>query len=162
MDIGTIEIDKTSDSYIKLLHITRERKIALSNAQTYDEIEKMRIAREENQFAQHMKTKSENYNVYKFDKQAEVGVASAEALGKMCENGAENVNLGGSVGFNPMSMMTGITLGGVVANNIAGTMKKALNGEEEQIYKRKALYHHPFLKNFIMLLNKISLQVLLT
>lgn len=46
----------------------------------------------------------------------------------MGENGAGNINLGGNSGFNPMAMMAGITLGGVVGQNIANTVQNSMNG----------------------------------
>jgi len=132
VDIGAIEIDKTSDGYSELLHITREITTVLREAETADSIERMRIDREEGQYSQRMKTKSENIGAYGLEKQAEVGIKGAEALGKMGENGVGNVNLGDNAGFNPMAMMTGIALGGVVGNNLAGTMNHALHGSLNQ------------------------------
>jgi hypothetical protein len=105
---------------------------ALREAETADRIEKMRIAREEGQYSQRMRTQTENIGVYGLEKQAEVGIKGADALGKMGENGAGNVNLGNNAGFNPMAMMTGIALGSVVGNNIAGTVNNALNGSANQ------------------------------
>jgi len=39
-----------------------------------------------------------------------------------------NIGSGDSVGFNPAAMMTSIAMGSVVANNMAGTMKDAMQG----------------------------------
>ena len=66
--------------------------------------------------------------------QTEVGIAGAEALGHMGENGAANISLGeGGAGFNPASMMASIALGGVVGQSIAGTMSNALNGTNSNL-----------------------------
>ena len=55
-----------------------------------------------------------------------LGIASAEAFGKMSQNGAGNVD-GGNGGFNPVNIMAGMAIGGALGKNIAGTMDKALN-----------------------------------
>ena len=60
-------------------------------------------------------------NAFQVEKQAEVGIAGAEALGHMGENGAGNVNLGGALnGFNPAAMMASMAVGNVVGQSIAG------------------------------------------
>ena len=56
--------------------------------------ENLRINREEGQYAVHKQTQTENMAAFQVEKQAEVGIAGAEALGHMGENGAGNVNLG--------------------------------------------------------------------
>ena len=64
------------------------------------------------------------------EKQTEVGVAGAEALGKMGANGAGTVDMGGSggMGFNPASMMASMAVGRVVGQNIADAMETAMLG----------------------------------
>lgn len=63
------------------------------------------------------------------EKQAEVGVAGAEALGQMGANGAGNVNLGGGgEGFNMAAMMASMAVGGAVGQNIAGAMNNMMGG----------------------------------
>jgi len=94
--------------------------------------ERLRIAREEGQYAQHMQTRSANLGAYQVEKQAEVGVAGADALGQMGANGAGNISMGGDggsgMGFNPAAMMASMAVGGVVGQNIAGVMGNAMNG----------------------------------
>ena len=128
VDIGTIELDKSSQGYQKLMDVTRELEASRAKAETSDYIERLRIQREETQYSQHKQTQSANISAFQVEKQAEVGVAGAEALGKMGENGAGNINLGGGSGFNPMAMMTGIAVGGAVGNSIAGTMSGIIGG----------------------------------
>ena len=94
----------------------------------------LRIQREEGQYAQHMQTRTANLGAYQTEKQAEVGVAGADALGKMGVSGAGNVDLGGNGGgFNPASIMTSIALGNVVGQNVAGTMGNAMSGMNQHV-----------------------------
>ena len=144
VDIGAIEIDKSSDGYRQLLSVTKDLTGATVKAETEARIrdiaakqrieaenyaETLRIQREENQYAQRMRTRSANMGAYQVEKQAEVGVAGASALGHMGENGAGSVNAGGNgMGFNPAAMMASVAVGGVVGQNIAGIMGNAMNG----------------------------------
>ena len=75
-------------------------------------------------------TRTANIGAYQVEKQAEVGVAGAEALGQMGANGAGTIDLGngGGMGFNPAAMMASMAVGGVVGQNIAGTMNNAMAG----------------------------------
>ena len=134
VDIGTIEIDKSSSGYRELIAITKDvtsatiKSQAAANIENYEET--LRIQREEGQYAMHMQSRTANLGAYQIEKQTEVGIAGAEALGKMGANNAGSVNLGdgGGIGFNPAAMMTGIAVGGVVGQNIAATMGNALSG----------------------------------
>lgn len=133
VDIGAIEIDKQSDGYRQLMSVTKDIITAKVQAETKDYVERLRIQREEGQYAVHKQTQSANMGAFQVEKQAEVGIAGAQALGHMGENGAGNVNLGGSdAGFNPASIMAGIALGGAVGNNIAGVMNGMMSGIDSQ------------------------------
>lgn len=143
VDIGAIEIDKTSAGYSHLMAITRDAAAATVQAQTAahvkdiqdkqriesDNLEQtLRIQREETQYAQRMQTRTANMDAYQLEMQAEVGVAGAQALGKMGENGAANVDIGnGGVGFNPAAMMAGMTVGTAVGQNIAAVMGSTMS-----------------------------------
>lgn len=134
VDIAAIEIDKSSDGYRQLMSVTKDVAAAQVQAQTEDYIERLRVQREEGQYAQHKQTQTANIGAFQVEKQAEVGVAGAEALGQMGANGAGGVNLGGDgTGFNPAAMMAGIALGGAVGNNIAGTMNGMMGGVNQQV-----------------------------
>ena len=134
VDIAAIEIDKSSDGYRQLMTVTKDVAAAQVQAQTEDYIERLRIQREEGQYAQHKQTQTANIGAFQVEKQAEVGVAGAEALGQMGANGAGGVNLGGDgTGFNPAAMMAGIALGGAVGQNIAGTMNGMMGGVNQQV-----------------------------
>lgn len=128
VDIGAIEIDKSSNGYKQLMAVTKDVETAKIKAQTEDYTERLRIQREEGQYAIHKQTQSSNIGAFQVEKQAEVGVAGAEALGQMGENGAGSVDLGGNAGFNPAAMMAGIAVGGAVGQNIAGTMNGMMQG----------------------------------
>lgn len=144
VDIGAIEIDKSSEGYRQLMSVTKDIAGATAKAEAEAKIrdieqkqrieaadyeERLRIAREEGQYAQHMHTRTANIGAYQVEKQAEVGVAGAEALGHMGENGAGSVDMGGGgMGFNPAAMMASMAVGGVVGQNIAGAMGAAMSG----------------------------------
>ena len=140
-DINAIEIDKTSEGYQQLKAVTKD--IAFATAQTQAEMnlknlrdmqrinsenmeETLRVQREEAQYAQHMQSKSSNINAYQLEKQAEVGVAGANALGQMGANGA--MEMSGNGGMNPAAMMTGIAMGGAIGQNMAGMMNGMMSG----------------------------------
>ena len=129
VDIGTIEIDKQSDGYRQLMAVTKDITTAKMQAENTDYVERLRIQREEGLYAQHKQTQTSNIAAFQIEKQTEVGIAGAEALGHMGENGAGSVDLGDSgAGFNPASMMAGMAVGGAVGQNIAGTMNNMMQG----------------------------------
>ena len=147
VDIGSIEIDKSSDGYRQLMSVTKDIAGATTKAEAEAKIrdieqkqrieaadyeERLRIAREEGAYAQHMHTRTANIGAYQVEKQAEVGVAGAEALGQMGANGAGTIDIGGDggsgMGFNPAAMMASMAVGGVVGQNIAGVMGNAMSG----------------------------------
>ncbi len=133
VDIGAIELDKASEGYRQLMAVTKEITAAKIQAETIDYVERMRIQREEGQYAQHKQTQSANIGAFQVEKQTEVGVAGAQALGQMGANGAGSVNLGGDgAGFNAAAMMAGIAVGGAVGQNIAGTMNNMIGGINQQ------------------------------
>lgn len=128
VDLAAIEIDKTSDGYRQLMAVTKNITSKKIQAETSDYVERLRIQREEGQYAQHKATQSANIGAFQVEKQTEVGVAGAAALGKMGANGVGNVNLDShSAGFNMASMMASMAIGGVVGQNIAGTMNNVMD-----------------------------------
>jgi membrane protease subunit (stomatin/prohibitin family) len=131
VDIGAIEIDKSSEGYRQLMAVTKDITAAKVKAETVDYIERMRIQREEGQYAQHKATQTANIGAFQVEKQAEVGVAGAEALGHMGANGAGDINLGSNGdgnGFNMAAMMASMAVGGAVGQNIAGSMNNMMSG----------------------------------
>ncbi len=147
VDIGAIEIDKTSEGYRQLMSVTKDVTSATVGAQTAANIkdihdkqrieaenyeEMLRIQREAAAYDQQMQTRSANIGAYQIERQADVGVAGAEALGQMGANGAGGVNIGGSgeggTGFNMAAMMASMAVGGAVGQNIAGAMNNMMGG----------------------------------
>lgn len=149
IDIGTIEIDKSSEGYRQLMSVTKDVTTATIKAETAAKVkdiadrqridvehygESLRIQREESQYAQHKQTQTNNLGAFQVEKQAEVGAAGAEALGKMGANGAGNVNLsGGGDGFNMAAMMASMAVGGAVGQNIAGSMNNMMAGMNQPV-----------------------------
>ncbi|MCI7499161.1 MAG: SPFH domain-containing protein [Oscillospiraceae bacterium] len=148
VDIGAIEIDKTSDGYSKLMAVTQKMTTSTVEAQTAAAIknihdkqcieaenyaETLRMQREEAQYAQHKQTQTANFAAYQTEAQADVGIAGAEALGHMGSNGAGGISMGGrSTGFNPAAMMAGMAIGGSVGQNVAGIMNNMMSGMNQQ------------------------------
>ena len=134
VDIGAIEIDKSSEGYRQLMAVTKDITTEKIKAETQDYMERLRIQREEGQYAMHKQTQSANIGAFQVEKQAEVGVAGANALGQMGANGAGSVDLGGSgAGFNPAVMMAGMAVGGAVGQNMAGIMNNAMSGINQPV-----------------------------
>ncbi len=144
VDIGAIELDKSSEGYRQLMSVTKDIAGATTKAEAEAKIrdihakqrieaehyeDTLRIQREEGQYAQRKQTQSANIGAFQVEKQAEVGVAGAEALGQMGVNGAGNVNLGGGgEGFNMAAVMASMAVGGAVGQNIAGAMNNMMGG----------------------------------
>lgn len=145
VDIGAIEIDKRSEGYRQLMAVTKTVVSATVQAQTEARIkdihdkqkieaqnyeESLRIQREEGQYALHKQTQSTNIGAFQIEKQAEVGVAGAEALGRMGANAAGGINMGdgGGMSFNPAAIMTGMAVGGAIGQNMAGMIGGMMSG----------------------------------
>ncbi|MBO7121784.1 MAG: SPFH domain-containing protein [Treponema sp.] len=148
VDIETIDIEKTSDGYKQLKSVTQNITTQTTQAQAAVNIKQMqdmqrvqmenlsetqRIQREEMQRAQRLQTESANLSAHQIDAQTKVGVAGAEALGKMGAAGGANVNIGNGGGFNPAGMMAGMAMGGAIGQNMAGMMNGALGGLNQQV-----------------------------
>ncbi len=133
VDIGAIEIDKSSEGYRQLMAVTKDITATRIEAETQDYVEWLRIQREEGQYVMHKQTQTANIGAFQVEKQAEVGIAGAQALGQMGANGAGDVNLsGGGEGFNMAAMMASMAVGGAVGQNIAGAMNNMMGGINQQ------------------------------
>lgn len=141
VDISAIEIDKASEGYQQLKSVTQDLAAATAQAQTAVNIknirdiqrinaenmeETLRIQRQEAQYAQRKQTQNSNFAAYQLEQQAAVGIAGAEALGQMGSNGATEMS--GNGGMNPAAMMTGMAMGGVIGQNMAGMMNGMMSG----------------------------------
>lgn len=149
VDISVIEIDKDSAGYRELMGVTKNITGATVKAEAEARIrdiaekqrieaehyqETLRVQREEAQYAQRMQTRTSNFAAYQTEKQAEVGVAGANALGKMVANGAGSVNMSGNGdGFNMAAMMASMAVGGAVGQNIAGAMNNMMGGINQPV-----------------------------
>lgn len=134
IDIGVIEIDKSSEGYRQLMAVTKDVAATRIEAETQDYVERLRIQREEGQYSMHKQTQTANIGAFQVEKQAEVGVAGAQALGQMGANGAGDMSLGGSGdGFNMAAMMASMAVGGAVGQNIAGTMNSMMGGMGQSV-----------------------------
>lgn len=134
VDISAIEIDKTSEGYRQLMAVTKDVTSTKIQAETQDYVERLRIQREEGQYAMHKQTQTQNIGAFQVEKQAEVGIAGAQALGQMGSNGAGDINLGGNgEGFNMAAMMASMAVGGAVGQNIAGSMNNMMSGMNQPI-----------------------------
>ena len=128
-DIAGATVKAEAEARIK--DIAAKQRI---EAEHYEE--SLRIQREEGQYAQHKRSQAAFIDAFRTEKQAEVGVAGANALGQMGANGAGGINIGGDgggMGFNPAAMMAGMAVGGVVGQNIAGAMGNAMAGMNQPI-----------------------------
>ena len=150
IDIGAIELDKSSEGYRQLMSVTKDIAGATVKAEAEAKIkdiadkqrieaehyqESLRVQREEAQYAQHKQTQTANIGAFQVEKQAEVGVAGAQALGQMGANGAGDVNIGGGgdgTGFNMAAMMASMAVGGAVGQNIAGAMNNMMGSINQQ------------------------------
>ena len=144
LDVGAIDVDKDSLGYRQLKAMTQDVTEATIRAQTEANLrnihemqrvqmenlsESLRIEREEGQYAMHKNTQNQNLPAFQVEQQAAVGIAGAEALGHMGENGAAAVGLGGGGGGLDMAgLAAGMALGGAVGRNIVGAMDSAMGG----------------------------------
>lgn len=144
VDIGAIEIDKTSIGYQNLMAVTQSITAQTVQAQAAINIKEMCDSQElgirqrtaeafanidEDAYARHMQTQSANLAAYQTAAAEHVGVAGAEGLGKMGAGGAGNV--GGS-GMNPAAMMAGMAIGSAIGQNMAGTMNSMMGNMNRQ------------------------------
>lgn len=139
LEIESIDIDKNDQEYQQLLYITRNQTNAKVRAQTEVDIQNMRDAqrinsehyedtlrrqREEDQYARHMNTQSNNFAAHKMNRQADIAFAAADSLGNMGNSSGE---FGGS-----MSMMAGMMMGSAMGQNMSNTMNDFMNNSMSQ------------------------------
>lgn len=146
-DISAIDVDKESEGFRQLKALTQDVTAATIRAQTEANIknihdmqriqmqnlaESLRIEREEGQYAIHMNTQSANMPAVQVEAQRAVGIAGAEALGHLGENGATAVGFGGGGGagggLDMAGIAAGMAVGGAVGQNLANTMNGMMAG----------------------------------
>ncbi|MDR1468369.1 MAG: SPFH domain-containing protein [Spirochaetaceae bacterium] len=135
VDIDTIEANKDSEGYQKLMSVTRDIAAQTTQAQADVNIQNvqdtqrinaenmeasLRIQREELQRAQKLQTEGANFTVHQLNQQADVAKTAAASLGQM--GAGAGVSLGDGGGFNPAGIMAGIAMGGAVGQQMSGMM----------------------------------------
>ncbi len=141
-DLATLDFDKESEEYQKLVKVTREQQEKTTVAQTDVGIknledtqrinaenmqETLKIQREEMQRAQKLTTESQNMSAHQLNQQTEVAKTAADSLGKMGSSG------GGAGGtMDPGSMMASMAMGGAVGSGMAGMMGNMMSGMNQQ------------------------------
>lgn len=129
MAIEAITFDKTSAGYYELKRVTQDIETRTIEAQTSNMEETYRIQQE----GMRLQNASSNLAAFQIQKQAEVGIAGANALGQMAASGAGNINLGSDFGVNPAGMMAGMALGSALGQNMAGMVGGMMNGLNQQV-----------------------------
>lgn len=141
-DLSTIEFDKESEEYHKLIKVTREQQekttvaqtdVNIKNLQDTQEInaenmqETLKIQREEMQRAQKLQTETQNISAHQLNQQTEVAKKAAESMGEMGKNS------GGSGGtMDPGSMMASMAMGSAVGGGMAGMMGNMMQGMNQK------------------------------
>lgn len=137
VDISDIELDKESEGYRELKAVTTDIISEQEKAKSAINIRQMEgmaeINMEEYQRERRLGTESSNLAAHQIDQQTRVGIAGAEALGKMGAAGGIGINLGNGGGFNPAGMMAGMAMGSAIGQNMAGMMHGALGGLSQPV-----------------------------
>lgn len=135
LDIASIDVDKESDGYAELRHLTAAQTAKTVEVQTdvnlrnLDDMQRinsrnmeetLRIQREETQRAQRLQSESTFLGAHAINQQASVLGRAADSLGSMSA-------MGGGGGMNPAGMMTGMALGGAMGSQMAGMMNQMGN-----------------------------------
>jgi len=143
LDLATLDFDKESDEYQKLVKVTREQQektteaqtdVGIKNLEDAQEInaenmqDTLKIQREEMQRAQKLTTESQNMSAHQLNQQAEVAKKAAESMGKMGSGGSG----GGGGTMDPGSMMASMVMGGAVGSGMAGMMGNMMQGMNQQ------------------------------
>lgn len=131
LDLSRIDVDKDSDGYRELRHVTADQQTATIeatnavniknlhdmqsiNAQNMEET--LRIQREEAQRAQRLQTEQTYLGAHSINRQADVLQTAASNMGSA---GSFGGGAGGS-GINPAQFMTGMAVGGAMGSQMAG------------------------------------------
>lgn len=126
--IEGISFDKTSSGYYELKRVTQDVETRNIEAQTSNMEESYRIQQER----MRLENASANLQAFQIQKQAEVGIAGAQALGQLGSSGASDVNFGG-LGMNTAGMMAGMAMGSALGQNMAGMVGGMMNGLNQQV-----------------------------
>lgn len=142
-DLATIDFDKESEEYEKLILMTREQQektvvaqneVNIQNMQDMQVInaqnmeESLRVQREEMQRAQKLQTESQNLSAHQLNQQTEVAKKAAESMGTMGSGGGSGSGGGADYG----SMMANMAMGGAVGSGMAGMMGNMMQGMNQK------------------------------
>lgn len=142
-DLATIDFDKESEEYEKLILMTREQQektvvaqndVNIQNMQDMQAInaqnmeESLRVQREEMQRAQKLQTESQNLSAHQLNQQTEVAKKAAESMGTMGSGGGSGSGGGTDYG----SMMANMAMGGAVGSGMAGMMGNMMQGMNQK------------------------------
>lgn len=131
LDLSRIDVDKDSDGYYELRHVTADQQTATIEATNAVNIknmydmqttnaenmaETMRIQREEAQRAQRLQTEQTYLGAHSINRQADVLQTAASNMGSAGGFGGGT----GSSGINPAQFMTGMAVGGALGGQMAG------------------------------------------
>lgn len=131
IDLSAIEVDKNHESYVELKRVTKDITIIKTETDLHHYQQDLKIKREEDQYAKRMDTRESNIKAYQTEIRGDVGVAGAEAFGKIVEKNAGTMDLTGqNTGFNPITLMAGIAVGSSVGKNVAKTLDQSINQNE--------------------------------
>lgn len=131
-DLSRIDVDKNSDGYQELRHVTADQQTATIEATNAINIknmydtqamnahnmeETMRIQRQEAERAQRLQTESTYLSAHSINRQADVLETAASNMGG---GGTAFGGGSGASGINPAQFMTGMAVGGALGGQMAG------------------------------------------
>ena len=131
LDISRIDVDKDSEGYQELRHVTADQQTSTIEATNAINIKNMhdmqginaknmaetlRIQREEAQRAQRLQTESTYLGAHSINRQADVLETAAGQMGSAGGFGGGS----GTSGINPAQFMTGMAVGGALGGQMAG------------------------------------------
>nr|WP_322624777.1 SPFH domain-containing protein [uncultured Flavobacterium sp.] len=123
VDLSAIELEKTNTAYMQLKSATADMQTRMASARAETEItnltEVARIQRKDLE----MGIEGKNFTVHQINLQSDVLKTAAENLGQMGSMDSGNEN----GGFNTAGLMTGMALGGTMANQMGGMMGNIQN-----------------------------------
>ncbi|MYN47278.1 DUF4339 domain-containing protein [Pseudoduganella sp. FT93W] len=135
-DLSTIEVDKESEEYVELRSISANLEVQMRQKQNeinmrnldqtqainaHNMEESLRIQREAAEKFQSLQTETQHLAAHQINQQTRVLQAAAENLGSM----STMPGAGAGAGFNPVGMMTGLAVGGVMGGQMANMMNAA-------------------------------------
>jgi membrane protease subunit (stomatin/prohibitin family) len=146
LDLSTIAFDEDASGYRELRSVTADLQKATLEQQTAINLkniadtqamnaenmaESMRIQREQAARFAELQTQSQFLAAHQINQQTKVLEAAANNLGEMGQMSTGNGGVGG--GFNPVGVMTGLAVGGVMGSQMASMMGTAGQGIQQSL-----------------------------